>query len=262
MFIGGSADDMCSQIVSLADGSVLLPGITASSNYPTEAGSYDTDFNGQGSAWVGEDRGGDIVVTKIPGDFFVDSDGDGVFDAVDNCPATENPLQVDADLDGQGDECDACTDTDGDFYGDPGYPNNLCSEDNCPDAYNIMQSDADSDGWGDACDNCGNVFNPDQLDSDGDGIGDACETCCLGRVGDANGSGDDMPTIGDISTIINAKFIAESCDGLIVCISEADINQSGGATPSCDDVTIGDLSMLIDYLFITGTNNMTLPECL
>jgi hypothetical protein len=85
--------------------------------------------------------------------------------------------------------------------------------------------------------------------------------CCLGRVGDANQSGDDEPTIGDVTTIIDAKFITGSCDGIISCLSEADINQSGGVAPTCDDITIGDITILIDYLFITGPT-LGLPECL
>jgi photosystem II stability/assembly factor-like uncharacterized protein len=86
-------------------------------------------------------------------------------------------------------------------------------------------------------------------------------SCCTGRVGDANGSGGDEPTIADISVLINAKFIAGTCDGVISCIKEGDINQSGGADPDCNDITIGDISILIDYLFITGTN-LGLPNCL
>jgi len=85
--------------------------------------------------------------------------------------------------------------------------------------------------------------------------------CCDGRVGDANGAGGDEPTIGDISTMIDAKFITGSCEGIIECLTEADINQSGGIIPTCDDITIGDISMLIDYLFITGSS-LGLPECL
>jgi len=86
-------------------------------------------------------------------------------------------------------------------------------------------------------------------------------SCCLDRVGDANNSGDDEPTIGDVSTIIDAKFITGTCDGIIDCLLEADINQSGGADPICGDITIGDISTLIDYLFITGPE-LGLPECL
>jgi len=87
-------------------------------------------------------------------------------------------------------------------------------------------------------------------------------TCCVGRVGDANGQSGDEPTISDISTLIDAKFITGTCDGVIVCYAEADVNQSGGTDPTCDDVTISDISILIDYLFITGPETATLLECL
>jgi len=87
------------------------------------------------------------------------------------------------------------------------------------------------------------------------------QSCCVGRVGDPNGSGEDEPTISDISMLIDAKFIATTCDGIIACLAEADVNQSGGAVPSCDDITIGDIAILIDYLFITGPT-LGLPGCL
>jgi hypothetical protein len=97
-----------------------------------------------------------------------------------------------------------------------------------------------------------------------DGFDDACVswTCCEGRVGDANGLGGDEPTIGDVSVMIDAKFIAGRCDGVIDCLTEADLNQSGGRYPDCSDhITIGDISILIDYLFITGSQ-LPLPDCL
>ena len=80
-------------------------------------------------------------------------------------------------------------------------------------------------------------------------------------MGDANGLGGDEPTIGDVSTMIDAKFISGYCVGVIACPSEADINQSGGLDPTCDDITIGDISTLIDYLFITGPT-LGLADCL
>jgi len=73
--------------------------------------------------------------------------------------------------------------------------------------------------------------------------------------------GGDEPTIGDVSTMIDAKFITGTCDGIFDCLAEADINQSGDYHPACSDVTIGDISTLIDYLFITGPE-LGLPECL
>jgi hypothetical protein len=40
-----------------------------------------------------------------------DSDGDGVSDALDNCPMTDLPSQEDNDNDGAGDVCDVCPET-------------------------------------------------------------------------------------------------------------------------------------------------------
>ena len=42
------------------------------------------------------------------------------------------------------------------------------------------------------------------------------------------------------------------------CYPEADVNQSGGSNPTDIDITIGDISMLIDHLFVTG---VALPSC-
>jgi len=34
------------------------------------------------------------------------------------------------------------------------------------------------------------------------------------------------------------------------CLLEADINQSGGADPTREDITLGDVMYLVDHLFI------------
>ena len=105
-----------------------------------------------------------------------DTDGDGIADAQDNCPAVANADQADADGDRVGDVCD-----------------------NCPNASNADQADADSDGVGDACDNCPGRGNADQADADGDGVGDACDNC----VGNAN------PDQADA----NNNGVGDACEG-------------------------------------------------
>lgn len=89
-------------------------------------------------------------------------------------------------------------------------------------------------------------------------VGSSTCNCCVGQIGDANNSGDDMPTIGDINALIDHLFISEQ---ELVCYPEADANGSGGTYPHPSDITIGDINYLIDYLFITGPENMTLPDC-
>jgi hypothetical protein len=73
-----------------------------------------------------------------------DLDRDRVPDGADNCPATPNPLQENADGDLAGDACD-----------------------NCPQIVNSDQADLDADGRGDACDNCPAAPNPLQENIDG-----------------------------------------------------------------------------------------------
>jgi hypothetical protein len=45
------------------------------------------------------------------------------------------------------------------------------------------------------------------------------------------------------------------------CHTEADVNQSGGTSPADKDITISDISILIDYLFITGPDTYVLKTC-
>jgi predicted extracellular nuclease len=68
-----------------------------------------------------------------------DFDADGVADDGDNCRATPNPDQADADQDGAGDACDNCA------------------------AANSDQADGDRDGLGDSCDVCAGTALPESV---------------------------------------------------------------------------------------------------
>ena len=143
-----------------------------------------------------------------------DSDGDGVNNAVDNCPTVGNADQADNDGDGLGDACDADDDNDGVADG----------VDNCPLLSNVDQADQDGDNVGDACDadvdgdgvvngvdNCPLVSNPDQADQDGDNIGNACDP-------DVDGDGvlndvDNCPTVSNGSQAdADGDAIGNACD--------------------------------------------------
>jgi hypothetical protein len=85
----------------------------------------------------------------------LDSDGDGLEDAVDNCPGTAN-----TDMQGTCDDLvTPCT-------SDPACGGGTCF---------VGHADGDGDGVGDACDNCPDDPNPEQFDRDGDGVGDPCD---------------------------------------------------------------------------------------
>ncbi|MCX6835008.1 MAG: C10 family peptidase, partial [candidate division Zixibacteria bacterium] len=90
-------------------------------------------------------------------------------------------------------------------------------------------------------------------------------TCCEGRVGNANGLGTppNEVTISDIQLLVTAKFISSlPCEQSLHCLTEADVNQSGGADPACKDITIADIQTLVNHLFIAGPTNAPLKSCL
>jgi hypothetical protein len=154
-------------------------------------------------------------VTTTPAN---DSDGDGVANAVDNCPLAANPDQADSDGDGIGNACDPNLNDgpSGDFDSD-GVLNNA---DNCPSTANPDQLDTDADGQGNACDtdddndgvadgadNCQLTANANQLNTDGDAFGDACDP-----DDDNDGVSDaDETTAG--SDPLNPASKPEVCDG-------------------------------------------------
>lgn len=140
----------------------------------------------------------------------LDSDGDGVIDANDNCDLVKNGNcsvnQLFCDVDESGlasaaelaggyqadwndnDIGDACEESDGD-----GIKDYL---DNCPEDPNPTQdpdacSDFDGDSVSDDVDNCLEDYNPDQKDRDSDHVGDICDNCRLIANTDQLDSDDD-----------------------------------------------------------------------
>ncbi len=101
----------------------------------------------------------------------LDSDFDGVFDHVDNCPTKANANQADLNLDGEGDACD--NDIDGD-----GCNNNVDAQPRNPAVClggGTNNNDNDNDGILNDVDNCPNTANPGQWDKDKDNIGNECD---------------------------------------------------------------------------------------
>lgn len=184
----------------------------------------------------------------------VDTDGDGIPDATDNCTSVFNPSQFDLDSDGLGDACDADKDNDG-------VPN---ASDNCPAASNAGQEDFNADGVGDACDdtdgdgvfdevdNCVFVANSSQANMDGDGLGDACDS-------DKDGDGvanvvDNCPTAANPGQAdINSNGVGDVCedsdsDGIFDASDNCPLNSNpsqadldlDGQGDACDTDTDGD----------------------
>jgi hypothetical protein len=183
-----------------------------------------------------------------------DSDGDGIFDGLDNCPDVENENQEDLDRDGIGYVCDSSFDRDADGIvdaldnciwtpnpdqadADENQVGDVCEAsmadvdldlildeiDNCPARPNHYQEDEDADGFGDVCDNCPTVKNPNQEDMDDDGIGDVCA--------DADRDGDgvinvvdncpEVPNEGQADT--DDDGVGDVCDN---CVDEPNPHQA------------------------------------
>ena len=123
----------------------------------------------------------------------VDTDGDGVPDAADNCPELAGEAKMlgcpDADLDGVADPIDACPDVAGSsaLNGCPDADGDgiIDSEDKCPELAGSTVTmgcpDTDGDGILDKDDNCPEKAGEEATggcpDSDGDGVHDGEDEC-------------------------------------------------------------------------------------
>jgi len=109
--VGVSITDM--EFVDSSDGATLASFSVIGGIKPKETVSFEESYN-----WL-SDTPFDIIVTTARGNSYkiedvfteaLDSDGDGIFDDVDNCPSVSNSPQTDSNSDGVGDACDADSD--------------------------------------------------------------------------------------------------------------------------------------------------------
>ncbi|MBK9000333.1 MAG: trypsin-like serine protease [Myxococcales bacterium] len=168
-----------------------------------------------------------------------DADGDGVPDAIDNCPAVRcakdttldpedcfNPDQLDSDGDGVGETCDNCPKLVCDSMAAAG---GVPAHVNC---YNPGQGNLDGDSRGDACDLCPNtgagspgLLTTVEADTDHDGVGDACDFC------DAP---DPYAPCANSAFCFKSVCLIEPGAGLGYCASPTD-SDGDGVADACDE---------------------------
>jgi hypothetical protein len=135
-----------------------------------------------------------------------DSDGDGVFDSVDNCELY-NPDQADCNGNGVGDVCDLADGTSSD-----------CNANGVPDE---CDSDCNENGIADDCD----IADGTSSDCNSNGIPDECESDCNG-----NGVPDDCDIADGTSQDMNGNGVPDECEGAAFVINEinADPDSTNG----------------------------------
>ena len=151
-----------------------------------------------------------------------DTDGDGVTDAVDNCPQDPNPGQTDTDGDGVGDACDS--DIDGDGL-DNAMELSLGTD--------PVNPDSDGDGLTDGEEVNLYLTDPLKTDSDGDFLGDGVEVNVYGSDPNHDDTGDLAPrgnpdgtlNAGDLVVLMRLVLELETPDTRETAL--ADMNHDG-----------------------------------
>jgi hypothetical protein len=110
---------------------VIIVGYSDAGGYWIVKNSWGSGWNGNGYFKVGY---GECAIEQyaVYAYLDIDSDGDGIADAIDNCPSDYNPAQTDTDGDGLGDVCDDDDDNDG-FTGEVETYLGTDPLDACPD---------------------------------------------------------------------------------------------------------------------------------
>jgi putative hemolysin len=123
----------CTDDTSVNHGVVIVGYNDAggSGGYWIVKNSWGSGWNGNGYFKVGY---GECAIEQyaVYAYLDIDSDGDGIADAIDNCPSDYNPAQTDTDGDGLGNVCDPDDDNDG-FTDDKELYMGTDPLDACPD---------------------------------------------------------------------------------------------------------------------------------
>jgi hypothetical protein len=165
-----------------------------------------------------------------------DYDNDGIVNSADNCPTDSNPDQTDADTDSFGTACD-CDDSD---------PTSFAGATEVPD-----------DGIDQNCDGVDAVtcFQ----DWDADGFGTVISLVALDGACNANQHESEVDTDCDDASPgtypgapeIPRDSIDQDCDGFDLCCLER-VGDANGQGEYPDEVTLGDIMLLVDALYVTG----------
>ena len=234
--LGGSSDE-------------LFGGVAVNiSDIPAAFGSFQASIN-KGTQSVASSGGLDLVVWSLDPVNNADKDNDGVNDLVDNCPNKNNPLQIDSDLDGDGDECDYDDDNDGitDNSGDDcprGGAWNWTSDsttdfdnDGCKDS--SEDNDDDNDGVEDQDDSCLSSYSPPRnwwtSDSSNDLDGDGCRDADEDSDDDGDGfddSSDDCNKVAGTSTLGTYTGCVDSDNDGWADIEDSCPQEAGNSTMS------------------------------
>lgn len=151
---------------------------TQRATYPTSGEATDLIVDRSGRYLFASFPGGLRVYEAEGSAPLVDDDGDGVDDAIDNCPGLSNASQADGDADGIGDECD-------EYPSEANHDLAICRSEQAEVSRDLdLCRSALTACWEDLA-TCGAA-----IDSDGDGefdAGDACPETPAGEPVDAAG---------------------------------------------------------------------------
>ncbi len=199
---------------------------------PVQGGSSISHFDTAASPnllmepYITSDLGSDLDLTDEQlfdvGWTPVDTDGDGVADAVDNCPQIPNPDQADLDGDGVGDACDSDIDGDG-----------LDNDTEQLLGTNPNIADSDGDGLDDGDEVNQYLTDPLKSDSDGDYLEDGDEVNLYGSDPNHDDTGDLAPrgtpdgalNAGDLVVLMRLVLGLETPDARETVL--ADMNHDG-----------------------------------